>query len=60
MQFDLNTQEQVAYFSLWYDVLASQPGLVAPANLTAVADGLLARIAYFRSEFDTGDWRLWK
>ena len=59
LQFDLNTQEQVGYFSLWYDVLASRPGLVAPANLTFVAEKLRARIALFCSQFDTGDWRLW-
>ena len=58
-KFDLNVQEQVAYFALWYDVLSSRPGLVSPANLSAVADGMLSRIELFRSHFDTGDWRLW-
>ena len=42
-----------------YDVLSSRDGLVAQANLTTVADGLLSRIGLFRRQFHTGDWRLW-
>ena len=57
--FDLNTEVQVGYFSLWLDVLTSRPGLIAPANVTAVADGLRSRIGLFRNHFNTGDWRLW-
>lgn len=49
----------MGYFSLWLDVLTSRPGLVAPANVTAVAEGLRSRIDLFRRHFDTGDWRLW-
>ena len=58
-KFDLNTEVQVGYFSLWLDVLSSRPGLVDTANLTAVAEALRSRIDLFRRQFDTGDWRLW-
>ena len=57
--FDLNTEVQVGYFSLWFDVLSSREGLVSPQNLTLVAAGLRARIDLFRSQFNSGDWRLW-
>lgn len=39
--FDLTTGYQVEFWSLWYDVMSSQPGVVSQANLTRVADGLL-------------------
>lgn len=58
-QFDLNTEVQVGYFSLWVDVLTSRPGMVDSTNLTAVTTGLRSRIDLFRRHFDTGDWRLW-
>ena len=57
--FDLNTEVQVGYFSLWFDLLSSREGLVSPQNLTRVAAGLRARIELFRSQFNSGDWRLW-
>ena len=58
-KFDLNTQEQVSYFSLWYDVFSSRPGHVDTANLTAVASALKSRIRLFVTQFESGDWRLW-
>lgn len=57
--FDLSVEVQVAYFSLWYDVMSSQPGLVSAANLSLVAEGLLSRINLFRSQFLQGHWTLW-
>jgi hypothetical protein len=57
--FDLSVEVQVAYFSLWYDVLASRAELVSPANLTLVARGLRERIDLFRNQFLTGHWSLW-
>eukprot|EP00966_Prymnesium_polylepis_P302083 6979057-Prymnesium_polylepis.1 len=34
--FDLNTATPVSYFSLWYDVLSSQPNLVPDENASTV------------------------
>ena len=57
--FDLWVSYQVEFWSLWYDTLSSQPGVVAEANLTLVADGLLDRIQLYCQQFRDGHWSLW-
>ncbi|KAL1503504.1 hypothetical protein AB1Y20_011985 [Prymnesium parvum] len=57
--FDLTTSEPVAYFSLWYDVLSSQAGLVPAGNASVVASMLRSQIDLFRDAFWFGEWTLW-
>ena len=52
--FDLATSYQVEFWSLWYDVMSSQPGLVSAANLTRIEEGLLFRVSLFRRQFHNG------
>ena len=57
--FDLTTSEPVNYFSTWYDVLTSQPGLLDSALESQVSRALKEQMGLFRSAFLTGHWSLW-
>ena len=57
--FDLDTATPVSYFSLWYDVLLSKPGLVPASNASHVAATLRLQIDLFRDAFWYGGWTLW-
>ena len=57
--FDLTTATPVAFYSLWYDVLSSQPGLVGAGNASVVKATLRDQIDLFRNAFWFGEWTLW-
>ena len=57
--FDLTTAGPVQYYSLFYDVLDSQPGLLSSTNATNVRTTLRAQIDLFRESFNRGGWQLW-
>ena len=49
--FDLDTAQPVSYFSLWYDVLSSQAGLLPAANASHIRTTLRLQIDLFRNAF---------
>lgn len=57
--FDLTAAEQVSYFTVFYDVMSSRPGLLPSQDDDALAATLRGQMELFRHAFWTGQWQLW-
>ena len=57
--FDLDTAAPVEFYSIFFDVMSSQPGLLPSPNATLIQETLRAQIDLFRESFWYGAWQLW-